>query len=568
MMKKTILFATALTLSLAASAQSWQDALQFSEYNYGGTARSVALGNALTAVGGDMGSIGLNPAGSAVPAYSQMGFTTGLSISSASATSSNPELAFGDRVETGWTRLKMPNIGFVVNFNTGNRSGLRRVSFGFVSNATHDYTSRMYATGINATNSFCGSVASSAAGYPEDALRGYSPYGWWNLDDYSSSYNLSWRDIVGYRSGIFGLVNGRYLGLTDSGSGVLAPLYQKFGCQTKGFKHDMVINVGFNYNDEFYWGVNLGLVRLNFGQSEYWYEAPANSAEFPAISFDINPYARFNSLEMKRVFEARGNGAYLKAGVLYAPTGTGLRMGAALQTPTITDINTRLSYYGKAYVTGAALPSSYSPEWEDSYALVSPWRFNAGIAYTFGNAAMISADYEVANYSQSFFRSQSESRIYYDKSYFSNTNADIKDVLGVSHMLRVGLEANLAPGLAVRAGYGFTTAAQHNYLEWVYDPTDDKDHLMVYPLSVNERRALLKQQFSLGFGYTHGACFTDFAVRYRMEPNEYYMPYRYYGYDGSNYTDKYEVTEAPYTVPEIAASFNRFEAMVTFGVRF
>ena len=132
-MKKTVIFVATLTVTVAASAQSWQDALLYSENNYGGTARSVALGNALTAVGGDMGSIGLNPAGSAVAGYSQMGITFGLSGSAASATSTDPEVAFGDRVQTNWARLKMPNVGFVINMNTGNRSGLRRVSFGFVS---------------------------------------------------------------------------------------------------------------------------------------------------------------------------------------------------------------------------------------------------------------------------------------------------------------------------------------------------------------------------------------------------------------------------------------------------
>lgn len=573
-MKKTFLLVAALTVTVAASAQSWQDALLFSENNYGGTARSVALGNALTAVGGDMGSIGLNPAGSAVAGYSQMGITIGLSGSGASATSLDPEVAFGDRVHTNWARLKMPNIGFVLNMNTGNRSGLRRVSFGFVSNATHDYTSRMYAGGVNASNSFSGSVASSAAGYPEDVLSGDSrTRDWWNLDEYNDTYGLDWRDMVAFRSGIFGQVNGRYLGLTDwdkdgYNTGVLAPLYQKFGFQTKGYKHDLLINAGFNFNDEFYLGATVGLVRLAYGQAEYWYEAPNNYDEFPAIPFDSNPNARFNYLEMKRIFEADGSGAYLKVGVIYAPAGTGLRLGAALQTPTVTNIDTRMSYYGKASVTGVALPAASSPEWEDAYALVSPCRFNAGIAYTFGKAGMLSADYEVVNYGQSFFRNQTESQIYYDKSYFDYTNADIRDILGISHMLRVGLEINLAKGFAVRGGYGFTTAPQHNRLNWEYDPSDNLDHLVVIPLSEKERTDLLKQQFSVGFGYTRGACYTDFALRYRIDPRESYIPYRYYSYEGSDYTDKYEVADAPYTVPEVSASYRRLEAMVTFGVRF
>ena len=215
-MKKIILFTLATTLSLAASAQSWEDALQLSDYLYGGTARSVAMGNAFTAVGGDLGSIGINPAGSAITGYSQMSLTTGLSISSAYATSADRDVAFGDRVQTVYTRFKMPNIGFVLNFDTGSRSGVKRFSIGFVSNSTNDYTSRMYATGINSSNSFCGAVASSAEGYPEDVLAGSNRnIDWWNLDSYTSTYGLDWRDMVAYRSGIFGSVNGRYLGLTD-----------------------------------------------------------------------------------------------------------------------------------------------------------------------------------------------------------------------------------------------------------------------------------------------------------------------------------------------------------------
>ena len=67
---------TALVLSLtvltatAASAQTEFDALMFSENNYEGTARTMAMGNAFTALGGDPGAVNINPAGSAVAKYS------------------------------------------------------------------------------------------------------------------------------------------------------------------------------------------------------------------------------------------------------------------------------------------------------------------------------------------------------------------------------------------------------------------------------------------------------------------------------------------------------------------
>ena len=46
-MKKIFtVFVLGAALSLGAAAQNWQDALMFTENNYSGTARGVAMGNA------------------------------------------------------------------------------------------------------------------------------------------------------------------------------------------------------------------------------------------------------------------------------------------------------------------------------------------------------------------------------------------------------------------------------------------------------------------------------------------------------------------------------------------
>ena len=79
-MKKTLFTALLSLTAFYAGAQTVYDGLTFSKNEYFGTARSIALGNAMTAVGGDLGSISLNPAGSAVAGYSQFTITPGLSI--------------------------------------------------------------------------------------------------------------------------------------------------------------------------------------------------------------------------------------------------------------------------------------------------------------------------------------------------------------------------------------------------------------------------------------------------------------------------------------------------------
>ena len=79
-MKKTFITILLSLAALGASAQNAYDALNFSENDYEGSARTVAMGNAFTALGGDLGSISINPAGSAVAKYSQFSLTPALTF--------------------------------------------------------------------------------------------------------------------------------------------------------------------------------------------------------------------------------------------------------------------------------------------------------------------------------------------------------------------------------------------------------------------------------------------------------------------------------------------------------
>lgn len=90
-MKKTalIILLTAMT-AFTGFSQSAYDAWRFSQNEYEGTARSAAMGNAFTALGGDLGAITINPAGSAVAGYSQFTITPSITISSATSEGALP----------------------------------------------------------------------------------------------------------------------------------------------------------------------------------------------------------------------------------------------------------------------------------------------------------------------------------------------------------------------------------------------------------------------------------------------------------------------------------------------
>ena len=79
-MYKRIIIATALVAgALQAYAQLtpqyYNNALLFSSQFYDGTARSVAMGNAMTALGGDLGALSYNPAASGVYRYTEITLT-------------------------------------------------------------------------------------------------------------------------------------------------------------------------------------------------------------------------------------------------------------------------------------------------------------------------------------------------------------------------------------------------------------------------------------------------------------------------------------------------------------
>ena len=348
-MKRILTFIIGTAVTVAAAAQNWQDARFFSENNYIGTARTLGMGNAVTAIGGDPGSISINPAGSSVASYSQFVISPGFALSTTGAKGvvaqgEGSAVGLGDALQTNYGRFALPNVGAIFTVNTGRRSGWKRTSFGFVLNATNNYTGRFNASGVNADNSYAASLASSAEGYSETVLGSES---WW-YDGGDIARMPKWVDMMGYRAGMFNGIPGdpgRYQAVTEvrDAAGnfwLAAPLYQKYGQQSYGNKYDVVFNFSADYEDTFYIGVNLGLTSLTYRMSEYFYEAPDNPDDFPVIEYTDGTRAVFNSLQMKHNFTLRGNGVYAKAGFLWRPV-AGLRLGAAVQTPTVVSYSAR-----------------------------------------------------------------------------------------------------------------------------------------------------------------------------------------------------------------------------------
>ena len=519
---------------MSAQAQSIYDAQRFSEREYEGTARSVAMGNAFTALGGDLGSIGINPAGSAVANYSQFTITPGLTISSNTTQGVSPYTDgylpyFERQFKNTATHFAIPNLGMTFNWKTGRKSGLKNVTFGFVMNRVNSWNEDVYAAGRNATTSFMGAMATEAT---NKGLLGSNL----NMKD---AYDYDpWKYVVGYQSGMISTFGG----YDDQFVGASELIFDNMG-QTE---ISYLINLGFNISDFLYLGANLGITSMNYSYEEYFKEVAVDPSDF-GIEFDNGQKIYFDNMKYKYSYGANTSGVYGKFGFILTP-GFGLRIGGAIQTPTATTVTEYWYMSGEtAYTDNSFNAAADSPEGEDRYRFSEPWRANLGVAYTLGKFAVFSVDYEMCNYSNMKFK---RSGFDDDREYFIGLNEDINSVFGTSHMLRAGVEVKPVDRLALRAGYGITTSPEMNEIIIANDIAN------IYPIDVPASQNIA---FGLGF-ISRKSFFADIACRYAFATDEYFMPYSDYIFDSEGYVIEY--------APEILNIKDNWKVLLTLGWRF
>ena len=543
-MKKTAITILLSLAAVAGYAQTAYDALMFSENNYEGTARSVAMGNAFTALGGDLGAVTINPAGSAIANYSQLTITPALTLTANTAKGVSPfddgSLPYFQReMKSRMTNFDLPNIGVTYNWQSNRTSGLKNITFGFIVNQTNSWNEDIYANGTNSTTSFMGALAAEASnnGYLAADLAADDAYDF-----------MPWKAVTGYKSGMISTFGGnedQYVGASElifkntaTGETEIAvggPLEQTYGRRVNGSKFDYALNIGANIADFLYIGANLGITSIDYSSEEYFMEQAINPADFEIV-MDNGESMYFNKMKYKHSYSAYGTGIYGKFGIILTPGG-GLRIGAAVQTPTVTSMTETWAEDGETVFSNHSY-SAMSPYIEGEYTFRSPLQANFGLAYTFGRVGLISVDYELVDYSQMRYDTNNA-----DRAYFEDVNTDIKERFGISNMLRAGLEIKPLECMALRAGYGLVTSAEK------FNAWGD-----AMPLQIAHTAAL-----GLGFS-SKGSFFADAAVQTRFLGDEYLMPYEDYIFDENGY-----VTDP---VPEILNKRSLWKVLLTLGWRF
>lgn len=432
-MCRKIIFSFALVFAGVFSyAQNAYDALRYSEQYSEGTARSVAMGNAFVALGGDMGGLSINPASSGVYRYSEVVFTPSLTVSSTTSD------YLGWSGEGSKTRAGVANIGYIGTSNTGRRSGLVSWSAGLVLNKQNNYTHARNVYGRTDASSWLGSLAYNTGGV-------YAPS--MDLTDRNDPFyngGASWNSILAWNTSLLDTLphtNDQYIAATENLNGmdisVGGELEQRFNSVSTGSVSEAIINWGGNFSNKLFVGVNMGIQSIVYKYEENYSEQAMNSSDF---------HSGFRYFSAGYRYKATGTGINLKAGLIYLPA-EWLRLGASISTPTWMYLSEEWENGMNSDFSDGYSQRLVSPLGTYNYRLNTPFRWNVGVALRMGALGVLSADYESVDYTKAKLK-DADYEFGYDVE-----NSDIMNLFAKQDILRIGAEINVNPAFAVRGGF-------------------------------------------------------------------------------------------------------------------
>ncbi|MBO4671529.1 MAG: hypothetical protein J5640_06805 [Bacteroidales bacterium] len=557
-----------LSLAFAAGAQDMYYAHTLSRNNYYGSARSVALGNAVTALGGDLGSVTFNPAGGAVNQYWQFTVTPGLLFSAVNTSYAADGVNYGAPNKEGHTKFSIPNIGLMMVLDSEDSDWLRWTSFGVVANSTNNFLSYSTGRGVNSNTSFLGSLAAGAWGLkPSEMPRNlYAGYAANQFGEYGAEGSLVY-------AGSNERVNDK-----ETYSYMPGALDQVSVMNSFGSKTDLAWNLAFNVEDCFYFGFNLGTPTIRYRFQEVFSEAAQQPSAFPVVFVSqqkdgstLKETTNYVNSTNGYKLNSSGVGIYGQLGFIYLPT-KNLRVGASFQTPTLYSISeewryTASSSYERIKFDGNAKSSLG----EATYTIRTPYVVDAGVAWTVPGLGLLSVDYEMMDYSVIKYSDEDSYDSFVEDSW-SGTNNINRKFGGVSHSVRAGLEVKPIPILALRAGYSLVTSGEKYWLDdtgamVTAETVRFKGNTDIFAQNLVSSHYFkdLTHAFSIGAGYSSpGSFFADLAVRLTNYPTVEYAPYYYGAYDAKDNAGRSLGVAAP--VESIDRSL--VDVLLTFGWRF
>lgn len=561
-MKTKSIFMSTVAVCLfgaTALAQTQYDAARLVDTDLNGTARFVGMGGAMSALGGEISTMGSNPAG--IGLFRSNDISGSISLSDTRA-----ESDFDGMIgKENRSRMSFDQLGVVFSNKIGNETSVRYVNIGVNYRKQRNFSRRMAMYGNLLGMSLTDQIAN---------MTNHDPYGNYNplpLDDYYKVYNdlkgnyygeawsdLSWLGVLGIQGGLIGpqigpdgedgdepLVDGDGQPITDVNG---RPLYEykhyigmpgyetEYRSRETGGVNVFDINMSTNINDRIYLGLTVGFHDVNYKRSSAYTEW----GEFDGTPTDFT---------LSNDFVTEGTGVNAKFGAIFRPfEESAFRMGLAIHTPTLYKLSDRHwaslsssldNYFGETDIA------------EFDYELVTPWKFNLSLGHTIGTSVALGAEYEYTDYSSSELR--------YDDGYEMGEENDWidEDLKGV-HTFRIGAEVKLIPEFSLRAGYNYSSAAfEKSAYKWLYPNTTRTD--------AEYENMLARNTFTLGMGFRTGQFYVDAAFQYTHQKSEFYPFDSQFSYDDA--LVEYP-TSADGLLPATRMDNERSQLLLTVGYRF
>jgi len=523
--------------STFAFAQGELDAYRYSQSDILGTARSISMGGAFGALGGDISSMWTNPAGLGV--YHSSEIVTTLSFNNIYANSNwNGTKVNGDKN----LRVNFDNIAYVGYYPTGNDEGLISWNVGFAYNRMKNFY-RNYRFNGHQSYSLADYAAVKANGEGES---NFSPLlSSTTADDTYQQLGGLWMPALAYQGGAIGaylqggdIYHSAFGQWSKDGNtfNFWSPDDVNLNVHERGYIDKYDFSFATNISNTFFIGATLAVTDL-------YYKMNSKYDEYFGTGNDKD------HLYLDNYKKTDGTGYSFNIGALIRPVDA-FRFGVAYCSPTwykLTDyyqgeLGTSISLYDPSDMTGRTPDGVYT-----DYKLRSSdkWIFSA--AAIIGTNALLSVDYELENF-KNVKLSDRDDNDYADNDLIS------KD-FGSSNTLKVGAEVKVTPQFSIRCGGSWRTSPLKDDFK--------NGKLEVYPSGTVPNYTLYKgtDTYSIGFGYRFTPHFyTDFAcVTSQYKEDAYAFP----SASSTVNNTKYSVVCEP-----VSLKTNLTQIALTFGYKF
>ena len=413
-------------------SQNLLDAIRWSQTGFTGTARSMGLGGAVTALGADWGSAAVNPAGLGMFRKGEISITPAIHSITSNLTmlDQNNKSTKTNFNLTSWSFIIANPIYSPEGDGTLKTEGFKSWTFAFGYTNLANHHSRRSAVGFNQQNSVTDWLASISNGNDFNVIANpdngyYYPYiAWW-------TYAID--TLAGSSS--------QYLGVANK-----ANVEQQYYEFTSGKTSDWTIAFAGNWSDKIFVGLGINIRDLRFSYTPRSIKEKDINNVYPDTVFNpANGQYPFEELRLIESLELAGTGINVNFGVLSHVTDF-LRIGFGIKSPSYVAVReeygSRIEHVFADSLWTADIQGNFS------YKLVMPFEVYAGAAMLLGKWGMISVDAFYKDPTQMLFDAQEGINV------FSDLNESIGRYFQTLYGVRGGAEFRYET-FYVRLGGGY-----------------------------------------------------------------------------------------------------------------